>query len=160
MIAGRAASAADDNKNAMTLLIDQTVDIDAPPAIAWRALTDLDRYGEWNPFVVRCRSTLRPGDPIRMRVKVLPWFAQPQWETVRDHAPQRLLSYGIALPTGMLHSDRAHRFDALADGRTRYRSTFHLRGWLAPLVTLLLGNNLRRGFGEMTVALKLRAETL
>src|SRR4051794_7886864 len=103
----------------MPISIEHILKIDAPLATAWSVLTDLDRYGEWNPFVVRCRSTLRRGDPISMRVKVLPFFAQPQRETVLEHEPQRLLSYGIALPPGMLHSYRSHEFDALPDGRTR-----------------------------------------
>ena len=28
-------------------------------------------YGEWNPFVVECRSTVAVGDPIDMRVHVV-----------------------------------------------------------------------------------------
>ncbi len=28
------------------------IDIEAPPETVWRILTDLERYGEWNPFVV------------------------------------------------------------------------------------------------------------
>ena len=29
-----------------------TIDIAAPVAVVWDVVTDLDRYGEWNPFVV------------------------------------------------------------------------------------------------------------
>lgn len=42
----------------MPFVIDETLDVAAPPALVWRVVTDLPRYGEWNPFVVACRSTL------------------------------------------------------------------------------------------------------
>lgn len=144
----------------MPIIIEQTLEIDAPLETAWSVLTELDRYGEWNPFVVRCRSTLRPGAPISMRVKVLPFFAQPQRETVFDHVPRRRLSYGISLPTGMLNSYRSHEFETLPGNRTLYRSKFRLQGWLSPLVALLVKPNLQRGFGAMSAALQRRAEAI
>ena len=49
--------------------ITETLDVAAPAATVWRVVTDLDRYPEWNPFVVACRSTLEPGAPIDMRVR-------------------------------------------------------------------------------------------
>ena len=39
------------------------VEIQAPAAIVWEILADLDHYGEWNPFCVRCVSTLDLGAP-------------------------------------------------------------------------------------------------
>lgn len=54
----------------MTFVIEQTIEVTATPAVAWEVIVDLPRYGEWNPFVVECRSTLAVGDPIDMRVHV------------------------------------------------------------------------------------------
>jgi len=31
------------------------IEIDAPIERAWQILTDVDRYGEWNPFTRRSR---------------------------------------------------------------------------------------------------------
>ncbi len=39
-------------------------------------ITDFGAYGEWNPFVVGCSSTLEVGTPIDMRVYVFAAFAQ------------------------------------------------------------------------------------
>ena len=38
-----------------------TVEIDAPASVVWAVLTDLPRYGEWNPFCVSADSTLEIG---------------------------------------------------------------------------------------------------
>jgi hypothetical protein len=123
-------------------------------------LTDFERYGEWNPFVVACRSSLVPGEPIAMRVHVLRTFAQSQTETILEHEPGRGFSYGLAdPPLGAVGSRRSHRVTPLGEGRTHYESHFELHGWLAPLVIGLLGRSLRRGFGEMAAALAARAES-
>jgi hypothetical protein len=47
---------------------------------------------------------------------------------------------------------------ALTPERTDYRSRFELEGWLAPLVSLLLGRRLAAGFESMSHALQARAE--
>src|SRR3546814_14762853 len=36
----------------------------------WEVIRDLSKYPEWNPFCIECRSTLQPGDPIDMKVKL------------------------------------------------------------------------------------------
>ncbi|MEO6029318.1 MAG: SRPBCC domain-containing protein [Candidatus Binatia bacterium] len=141
--------------------IDHTLEIAAPAATVWSVITDLDRYPEWNPFVIACRSTLEPGRPIDMRVRVFPGFAQPQRETIFEHVPGRFLSYGVApMPLGMLASTRSHEVTALGADRTRYDSRFELRGWLAPVVKALLGGRLAGGFAAMSAGIKTRAEML
>jgi len=143
------------------LRIDHTLEIDAPSSVVWDVITDFERYGDWNPFVVACRSTLRVGDPIEMRVHVFRAFAQKQIESVVEHEPGRSFRYGLADgPLGALESSRSHCVTAIDDHRTRYESRFELAGWLSPVVVALLGRSLRRGFGEMTVALVTRAEQI
>lgn len=143
------------------MTLDETLVVAAPAAVVWHVVTDLPRYGVWNPFVVACRSTLVPGEAIVMRVRVFPGFAQPQRETVLEHVPGTRLCYGVPRDRlGALTSRRCHHLEALPDGRTRYRSHFVLAGWLAPLVAALLGRRLAAGFAAMTAALGRRAETL
>ena len=143
------------------LRIEHTLTIAAPAKVVWSVVTDLDRYPEWNPFVVACRSTLAPGAPIVMRVHVLPYWAQPQRERIFEHQPGRHLRYGVPpLPLGALASSRSHTVEETAPAETRYVSRFELTGWLVPVVALLLGARLRHGFDAMSAALARRAEAL
>lgn len=143
----------------MAFVIDDVREIAAPAATVWDVVTDLAAYPEWNPFVVGCRSTLAVGAPIAMRVRLLPWFTQPQTETVLEHVPGQRLAYGLAGGTlGAVTSRRLHEVAALGVGRTRYRSHFELSGWLAGVVRALLGARLQRGFRAMTDAIQERAE--
>jgi hypothetical protein len=143
----------------MPFVIDETLDVAAPPAIVWQVVTDLPRYGEWNPFVVACRSTLVVGEPIDMSVRLVPGITQPQREVILAHEPGARLCYGLdGGMTGAIVSRRCHELTAVDDRRTRYRSRFELSGWMMPVVRALLGGRLQHGFGAMTAAVRARAE--
>lgn len=140
-------------------VIEHDLAVDAPAERVWSVIVDLDRYPEWNPFVVACRSSLRVGEPIDMRVRVFPSFAQPQRETIFEHEPGRTLCYGVpANALGALASRRCHHVTALGPARSRYVSRFALSGWLAPVVRGLLGGRLRAGFTAMSTAIQARAQ--
>jgi hypothetical protein len=140
-------------------IIEHDLEVAAPAERVWAVIADLDRYGEWNPFVVACRSSLEVGTPIDMRVRVLPWFAQPQRETILEHEPGRRLCYGVPGDAlGALRSRRCHEVTALAPARARYVSRFALSGWLMPVVRGLLGSRLRAGFEAMSTGIQRRAE--
>ena len=145
----------------MPLIIEHSLEIAAPAETVWSVITDLASYPLWNPFVVACASTLAPGSPISMRVRVFPFWTQPQREQIFEHMPGRRLRYGIRpLPFGALASSRFHEVTAIAPDRTKYSSHFELTGWLVPVVSVLLGGRLTRGFAAMSKALKIRAEAL
>lgn len=145
----------------MTFVIDYSVEIDAPSDLVWRVLTDVDSYGEWNPFVPACSTTLEPGSPIDMQVRLVGPNPKAQREYIRSHTPGKEFSYAMKpAPLGVLRSERSHTVTALADGKTRYDSHFQLEGPLSPVVGGLLGGALRKGFGSMTEGVRLRAESL
>lgn len=145
----------------MPFIIEEGLEIEAPIDAVWQVITDLPSYGQWNPFVVSCRSTLAVGDPIDMRVRIFSWLAQPQREFIQDHIPGQRLCYGLdGGKLGAVISRRCHEVEAIAPGRTRYRSRFALSGWMAPVTRFLLGRRLTRGFRSMTAGIRNRAEQL
>ncbi|MTE16826.1 SRPBCC domain-containing protein [Nocardia aurantiaca] len=144
----------------MAFVIDKSVEIDAPAELVWQVLADVDKYGEWNPFVLECTTTLEPGSPIDMRVQLV-GPPKKQREFIRSHTPGREFSYTMKpAPLGLLSSERSHLVTDLGDDRTRYDSHFQLDGPLASVVGGLLGGALRKGFGGMTDGVKSRAEAL
>ncbi|MFE3226467.1 SRPBCC family protein [Nocardia sp. NPDC059228] len=145
----------------MAFVIDKSVEIDAPAELVWQVLTDVDKYGEWNPFCLECKTTLEPGSPIDMKVRLVGPKPKQQREFIRSHTPGKEFSYNMKpAPLGLLSSERSHTLTSLEDGRTRYFSHFQLNGPLAPVVAGLLGGALTTGFEGMTDAVKTRAEAL
>lgn len=144
----------------MKFIIEQRIDIAAPAELVWQVLSDLPRYGEWNPFCIECRSSLRPGEPIDMKVKLMR-RPQTQREWMLRYEAGRGFAYQMKpVPLGALSSLRFHELQVLDAQRTRYRSYFHLQGWLKPLVLALFRRQLQEGFTGMTQALRQRAEAL
>ena len=45
------------------------IDIDAPPDIVWAVLTDLERYPDWNPFVVSAEGRTVVGERLTNRLE-------------------------------------------------------------------------------------------
>jgi hypothetical protein len=145
----------------MALVIDAALDIEASAETVWEVITDFARYGEWNPFISACSTTLKPGDPIDLQVHLSPSTTRPQREWMLTHTPGREFSYRMKpAPLGALRSRRSHQISVLAPGRCRYDSHFELAGWLQPMVGALLGANLQRGFAGMNRGVKNRAEQL
>jgi hypothetical protein len=141
-------------------VIDRTLEIDAPAAVVWQVITDLPAYGEWNPFVPECRSSLKPGERIEMQVRLGKRLSrQVEWMTGFDEG--RGFSYRMKpVPFGALSSAREHRIESLEANRCRYHTHFELRGWLMPLVRKLMEEDLAKGFSGMTQGIKRRSESL
>lgn len=141
-------------------VIEKTVEIAAPAAVVWEVISDLKRYPEWNPFCVECSSTLKPGDPIDMQVKLL---AKPQFqrEWMLEYVEGKRFAYRMKpVPGGALSSFRSHDVEAIDAQRTRYRSYFHLKGWMRFVVLALFKGRLEAGFAGMTEGIRRRAEAL
>jgi uncharacterized protein YndB with AHSA1/START domain len=144
----------------MSFIIERTLEIDAPAAVVWEVLTDFARYPEWNPFVLECRSTLKPGEAFDMRVKLMS-RPQRQVEWVLEHVPGQRFAYQMKpFPLGALRSRRSHEVEPLGEQRTRYRSYFRLEGWLMPLVRALMGRRIEVGMQGMWEGVQARAEKL
>lgn len=140
--------------------IDHDIAIQAPAAAVWAVISDFDRYPEWNPFVVSARSSLKPGEPIDMKVKLL-GPVQRQVEIILDVREGEGFSYCMKpFPLGALSSRRSHRITEIDANSCRYESHFELRGWLMPLVRGLMRGALQRGFDGMSQGIRERAEAL
>ncbi|MCX4091856.1 SRPBCC domain-containing protein [Nocardia sp. alder85J] len=145
----------------MGFVIDESVEIGASADVVWGVLTDFAAYGEWNPFVLECRTTLRPGEPIDMLVQLTGPHPRRQREFIRSHTPGTEFAYTMKpVPAGALHSLRTQRLTPIDDEHCRYTSHFELNGWLRPVVSAALGAAMRRGFAGMTAGLRERAEKL
>ena len=140
------------------LIRSEAVEIAAPVERVWDILVDFERYGEWNPFTTRVDADLAIGSPVDLHVTLGPLkLKQPEWiEAVEG---PHLLAWGTKVAhRSLLRARRDQRLEVLGEMRCRYHTTDALRGLLTPLVVLLFGRLIRRGFNDMARALKARAE--
>jgi hypothetical protein len=132
-------------------------DIDAPIDLVWSVLTDAAAYPEWNPFMVSLDTGFEVGSPVVMRVHLLTTF--PQRGTVTGFGPHEIRWRVLFGPAWFVEANRVQRLTTV-NGRTRYETRDEMTGAAAPLVIAATGRLVARGFADMAVALKSRAESL
>ena len=134
------------------------VTIEAPVETVWRVLTDFDRYGEWNPFTPSVKAELEIGARVDMRV-AMGGYRLRQTEIICALEPPTLLAWRTIMGARwLLQAVREQRLEVLSDETCRYTTSDEFKGVLMPLVILLTGGFVRRGFNAVAVALKRRAE--
>lgn len=129
----------------------------------WGILTDLPRYGQWNPFCVYAESTLEMGAPVVMSLVnyTEPGTLFPNVEYVCAFEPERLLSWELLeTPDWPYSARRDQMIEALGPTRCRYQSTDAFTGEHGIHMMRASGPWVRRAFNDTARALKARAETL
>jgi hypothetical protein len=135
------------------------VEIEAPVERVWEVLTDLASYPEWNPFTQRVESSLELGAPVHLHTRLRRERLAHRVEFVTAIEPPTRLCWGAHIGARfLLTAQRCQVLTPLAGGRTRYVTEDAIRGLLTPLVMAFWGEPMRRGFGEVALALKARAE--
>jgi hypothetical protein len=145
------------------LVASDPIEIDAPPAVVWDILTDLSRYGEWNPFCVWAQSTLEMGAPVHMRLVnyANPGALAPNCEYVCAFEPEQLLSWELPDSEAWPYPARRDQIiEPLGPDRCRYISTDAFTGPNGIHVMRFAGPWIARAFNDTAKALKLRAETI
>ena len=135
------------------------VTIEAPVEVVWGVLTDVANYAEWNPFTPSVKTDLQLGSPVHMLV-TMGAYRLPQTEIVCALEPPTLLAWRTVIGARfLLHALREQRLEVVNAGTTcRYVTTDEFNGLLVPLVALLFGGFVRRGFNSVALGLKSRAE--
>ena len=102
-------------------LVRGAVDIDAPPAVVWRTITDCGRAGRMAPSVKSCRITARDPDgrwdirEMTVRSGIMPPF---RTEFRSEFTPLRSIRFRCT--AGDIRTcDGEWRLESLAGGRTR-----------------------------------------
>jgi len=141
----------------------EVIEIDAPAAVVWGILVDLEKYGEWNPFCVRCVSTLEMGAPVNMSLVdyANPGRLMPNVEYICAFEPERRLSWEMPWTEQWPYPARRDQIlEPLGPQRCRYHSTDAFLGENGIHVMRFAGTWIERAFNDTARALKRRAEAL
>ena len=137
------------------------ITIDASPETVWDVLVDLDRYAEWNPFVVESSGRVEVGERLVNRLQPPGGRAMKFTPTVTEVAPGRCFEWlgRLGLP-GVF--DGRHRFELVptASGGTTLVHTERFDGLLVRPLRSSLDTRTVAGFEAMNEALKARAEAV
>ncbi len=135
------------------------ITIDAPTDVVWDVLTDLDRYDEWNPFVVESAGRVEVGERLVNRLQPPGGKAMTFKPTVTEVEPNQTFEWLGRLGFRGVFDGR-HRFELrpTASGGTAFTHSEHFDGVLVRALRSSLDTNTQAGFEAMNDALKVRAE--
>lgn len=139
--------------------ISTTIEIDASPQSVWEVLIDLDRFGEWNPFITSASGEVEVGERLVNRIEPPGARAMTFKPTVTVVDEGRVFEWlGRAGVPGIF--DGRHRFELTQtpSGDTQLVHSEIFSGLLVRVLRGSLDDNTKAGFEAMNVALKQRVE--
>jgi hypothetical protein len=139
--------------------IDTEIEINATTDRVWTILTDFTVYPEWNPFIKFVHGTLQQGARLEVRIQPSGTKGMTFRPTVLVADTGRELRWlGHLLFPGVF--DGEHRFviEPITVGKVRFQQSEQFTGFLVPMFRSSLDRDTKRGFEEMNLALKSRAE--
>jgi len=140
--------------------VQASIDISASLALVWSVLVDLEHYSEWNTFVPSMQSSFHVGSLLTMQVQMRKGLQVKSVETISAIEDQYLLAWKTRFPGWLLRGERLQVITSIDTDTTHYWTREAFTGVLAPILQLLLGRDLRRGFEAVARDLKARAESL
>ena len=135
------------------------ITIDAPAEIVWDVLMDLERYSEWNPFIIESSGRAAVGERLTNRLHApggkTRTFRPTVTEVQNEQAFEWLGRFGIP---GLF--DGRHRFElrTTGSGQTTFTHSERFTGVLVPLMRSSLDTETAASLTAMNEALKERAE--
>ncbi len=121
---------------------------------------DFGRFPEWNPFMTEVVGTPAEGERLHVRMQLpgrTPVRFRPTVLRVERGREFRWLGHTFA--AGIFDGEHVLELADLGE-QTRFVQREEFRGFLVPLMLLILGEGTERGFVAMNEALKERAERL
>jgi hypothetical protein len=135
------------------------IEIDAPADVVWRALVELDRFHDWNPFIREASGSSEIGGTVWVRVATPLGIRLRFRATVLDREPARELRWkGHVLAPWLAAGEHWFTIEPIAPDRVRFVQREKFSGIVPRLGARLLAREARRGFDAMNRALKARAE--
>ena len=143
----------------MKYLVHTQIEIDAPPAMVWDLLVDLDNYHRWNPFIVEARGRIAP----EARLWVSPQLTERRRQTFEPIVTSYVEGVEFAWTGTILHplfakGEHIFRLTELSPGRVRLVHDEVFSGIGGGIAGLVAGKITERGFDAMNRALKEQVE--
>jgi hypothetical protein len=138
--------------------ISHSIDVDAPVAEVWKALTDLAAYPDWNPFIREAAGEVAVGQ--RLTLKMFPAEGKPMTFRPRVLAADpgsELRWIGNFIVRGVFDGEHRFTLTATAAGGTEVVQSEKFTGVLVPFLGKTISAT-QKNFAALNEALKARVE--
>jgi len=144
-----------------TRTIRSAIEIRAPIETCWQVLADFASYPEWNPHIRKVLGEARLGARIAIHSQPPGGRLIVMRPTIVVFDPPRELRWRATFLHGSLFSgEHGFRLESSGPSRVRFVQDERFSGLLVPLYARLRLARTRRGFEDVSQALRERAEAL
>jgi len=135
------------------------IEIEASAERVWQLLTDFASFPQWNPFIRRASGNIREGERLKVDLQPSGAAGMTFRPTVLKVELNRELRWlGHLLIPGLFDGEHILGIEPLGENRVCFVQREIFTGLLVPLFSLGMSAGTQRGFEEMNLALKSRAE--
>jgi hypothetical protein len=140
-------------------ILETEIQINASPENVWSILTNLEKYGEWNPFIIKANGKVKKGERLEVCISPPDGKEMTFKPTVKSAIENSEFSWlGRFLLPGIF--DGRHIFTITKnDEGCLLLQKEEFSGALVPLIWGSMEKKTREGFDLMNIALKQRAES-
>lgn len=132
------------------------VKIAAPPGAVWTTLADVENWPQWTESMIQVQRLDDGPLSVGRKVRVRQPNMRPMVWTVTELEPERSFTWATA--TAGMQLTAGHDLTPEA-GAVSARLSVRVTGWLAPLITPIIGARIRRYLQMEAEGLKRRAES-
>jgi hypothetical protein len=141
--------------------ITKEIEISAPCALVWKAVTDFPGYGSWNPFIRRIAGELIVGERLRVLARLPCGLPMLLWPRVLELEVERKIRWlGSLFLSGLLDGEHLFMLEPLGKTKVRFVQREEYSGVLLPIMWSWLSDQGHGAFEMMNRALKVTAERL
>jgi hypothetical protein len=133
------------------------IDINARPQRVWQVLTDFASYPDWNPFIRKIEGKAAEGEKLSINITTPSGANRNYSPKVTKVVAERELRWLGKMP-GLLSGEHIFLIEPAGDNSVHlvHREVFD--GLLTSFFGSSLDDDVKKGFDEMNLALKKRAE--
>lgn len=143
-------------------VVQAETEIDAPAAVVWAVLTDMEAYDAWSTMLHYRGGALAEGGTIQLRLNLPNGPSYTFAPRVIALEPERRFAWRATTGLrGIFDGEHSFELSPLASGRTFLRNREQYSGLLAPLFQRLpMMRDAPAGFVAMNEEIRARAEAL
>lgn len=145
-------------KQPRNLSIITEIIIEAPAEMVWSVLTDLSAYASWNPFLIKSKGLVKPGERLINTIHTgsTTMTFKPRVQSVR--ANEYFDWIGHLFIPGLFDGHHYFKIESIHANQVKLIHGENFSGILSAYILRKIGNDTRDGFVKMNHALKARAE--
>ena len=138
---------------------EENIAITSSPEIVYGVLVDLERYREWNPWVVNANGKAIEGQNVTVTGILNGKKGQYDHKILSCNRPHHFHWCDLGWFTLFIDGQRERWIEETKEGNSQFKVELRVKGPLAWLAAIIYGKAMRQGLKAETEALKVRCET-